>query len=125
MTDDIYHWLDTGEGLFMRAYPDEGSEMARDDIVHIDLDSGVSLFDGKPFVNLQFKRVDGRSQSMQMRPVKAREIAAMLLESAEAAVQDACVFAFANENEVDKEAGAAMVQMIREYRTKFDEEDNA
>lgn len=85
----------------------------------LNVGSGVSLFDGKPYVEL----VVGE-ENVQMRPKKAREVAMMLLESAEAAVQDAVLAEFGKE-EIggDEEAGARLVMMLRERREKFDDAD--
>jgi hypothetical protein len=95
--------------------------MAKDDIVNIGVESGVSAFDGKPFVNLLLKRVDGRTQSMQMRPAKAREIAVMLFEAAVEAERDAALVSGASEVGLDEETAGMLLAMIRSQREKWEE----
>ena len=94
--------------------------MAKDDIVNFELESGVSAFDGKPFVNVHMKRVDGRTQSMQLRPEKAREIAVMLFEGAVEAERDASMMAGLAEMGFEEEDAGRMLAMIRGQREKFE-----
>jgi len=57
----------------------------------------------------------------KMRPTKAREIALVLLSSAEAAEQDAAINAFVrNDPQATTEDGARMIAMIREFRQRFE-----
>lgn len=86
------------------------------DETFIGVESGTSMFDGKPFVTL----VVGE-QRIQMRPAKAREIAQMILESAEASVQDSVWMDFAGEIfGDDAETAGRMLLLLREKRGKFD-----
>ena len=94
--------------------------MAKDDIVHIDVESGVSNFDGKPFVNLILTQKNGRKPSMQVRPDKAREVAMFLIESAVEAERDAATVSGAQEIGLDKETAGMLLMMIRQHRAKWE-----
>jgi hypothetical protein len=95
--------------------------MAKDDIVGFECESGVSAFDGKPFVNVILKRRDGRSQSMQVRPNKSRELAIMLFEGAVEAERDAALVSGADEIGLDKELAGMLLAMIRDQREKWED----
>jgi hypothetical protein len=82
------------------------------------VESGVSIFDGKAFVNII---IDGESH--QVRPAKSREMAMMLLECAEASVHEAVLFDLLSESGEDKQSGARMIAALRDRRAKFEEED--
>lgn len=84
----------------------------------INVGSGTSLFDGKPYVQL-----DVGGKNVQMRPKKAREVAMMLLESAEAAVQDSVIAEFGRQDLGDDDSGARLVMLVRQRREKFDDAD--
>jgi hypothetical protein len=97
--------------------------MAKDDILHFDMESGVSMFDGKPFVNISMKRRDGGIQSLQVRPKKARELARMFFESAVEAERDAATMSGAQEIGLDKETAGMLLAMIRQERTNWEDID--
>ena len=77
--------------------------------------SGVSLFDGKPFVEIK------TSENVQkMRPDKAREIGMMLIESAVEAERDAAlVYGVKNTLHMQDTDAARILTMIRENRDQF------
>lgn len=85
-----------------------------------EVESGVSLFDGKPFVGITIGK--DNLHRFQVRPEKAREMALMLLECAEAADQDAAIHDFMRTKmDGTVEDGARMVAAIREHRQKVSE----
>lgn len=74
----------------------------------------------EPYVNIKVLDVD-----IQVSPSKAREMALMLLESAEAAEQDAFLYQFASKNLGDKDAAAMLIVLYRKERqAKWEEEQN-
>lgn len=76
---------------------------------------------GQPAVSL---KIDGVEVS-QMSPAKAREVAMMLLISAEAAVGDAFIFSFLTERiQADTRQAAGLLREFRDWRIehKVDEE---
>ena len=95
--------------------------MAKDDIVSIESESGVSGFDGKPFVNLQMRRVDGRAQSLQVRPNVARQIAVQLFEGAVEAERDAAMTSGLKEFGFEDDDVGRMLLLIREQREKWED----
>jgi hypothetical protein len=76
------------------------------------LEAGVSLFDGKPFVILRWDE-----KATQMTPGTARETAIAFLEAAEAAEHDAglCDWLM-KEMGMPNDAAAAALAHIRQYR---------
>lgn len=96
--------------------------MGKKDIVALDVTSGLSMFDQRPFVNIVFTRENGESESFQVRPPKAREVAMMLLDCAEASVHEAITFEVASDHGKDKQTGGRMLMMLRERREHYDRE---
>lgn len=80
----------------------------------ISVQSIVSSQNGKPFVQFACD-----ISPTQFTPGKAREVALMLLESADAAESDAVLMAFARESIGLDQAGAAqLIQQLRKQREK-------
>lgn len=68
----------------------------------------------KPYVNVEVS-----VSPMQMSPAKAREIALMLLESADASESDAVLIGFARDVlSLDQEQSAQILNQLRQYRDK-------
>lgn len=74
----------------------------------------------QPFVELHFEDV-----VVQLEPDKAREVARMLCESAEAAEQDAFLFEWAVKDAGVSEGGAAsLLHQFRKWREERNEKGN-
>ena len=88
------------------------------EIARLGMESGVSVFSGKPFVKLTVDFPDGSSKAVgQLDPDEVRRHALKLLETAEAAVHDAAMAQWAQKRlDAEPEQAAAMVADIREYR---------
>jgi hypothetical protein len=68
----------------------------------------------KPYVN-----VEVTVSPMQMSPAKAREIALMLLESADASESDAVLIGYAKDVlDLDERGAAGLLAQLRDYREK-------
>lgn len=68
----------------------------------------------KPYVNVEVSM-----SPMQMSPAKAREIALMLLESADASESDAVLIGYAkNVLDLDERGAAQLLDQLRTYREK-------
>lgn len=87
---------------------------------YIHISSMFGYNTGQPAVSLVVHGVE-----TQMSPARAREVAFMLLQAAEAAVGDAYLFSFANERVgVDVQSAANLIEEFRQWRLdhKVDEE---
>lgn len=82
-----------------------------------EVESGVSMFDGKPFVNIVIN-----GEGRRVRPAKAREMAQMMLECAEASIHESVLFDLLSDSGSDRESGARMIMALRDRRGKFDVE---
>ena len=84
----------------------------------IEIQGIVSTENGLPFV--QFRSLDDTGEVLsrwQLSPAEAREMAQNTIEASMNAVYDAAVIAWAKETwPEDKEMGARMLMLIREFR---------
>jgi regulator of extracellular matrix RemA (YlzA/DUF370 family) len=117
-------WAATGRHVQVRGIivPEEKMEQQQEARgIHVSSIYGYNT--RQPAVSLV---VDG--QEAQLSPVKAREVAQMLIVASEAAIQDAFLFEFAtNIIGVNDEGAAQLVFQYREWRSmrKVDETDRA
>ena len=88
------------------------------EISRLGMESGVSVFTGKPFVKLTVDFPDGSSKAVgQLNPNEVREHALKLLATAEAAVHDAAMAQWLQHKLGAKpDEAAAAVGDIREFR---------
>lgn len=87
----------------------------------VEMESGVSLFTGEPFVAVRTLGTldNGRAVTLagQLSPTELREHAMRMLEAAEAAVQDAALLRFLDDKlGLDKAAGGRIIADLREFR---------
>lgn len=74
----------------------------------------------QPFVELHYQ-----DTVLQLEPEKAREVARMLQESAEASEQDAFLFEWAvKDAEVSEEGAASLLHQFRKWREERNEKGN-
>lgn len=97
------------------------------EITGIEVQSGVSVFDGKPFVQIDLSLNAGRKSTRprhkltQVRPEKAREIGMMLIEAAIEAERDAALVAGGKELGLDRKGAAQLMALIRDHRARRDD----
>ena len=80
---------------------------------HFEVGSGYSMQRSEPYVEVA---VD--LSPAQFSPAKAREIALLLLECAEAAESDALIMAFAGTMDLDQARAAQLLDLFRQQREK-------
>lgn len=97
--------VDGDEPAFIRLTP------LPSDPSSMEMHSGVSFFDGHPFVSFRWGAEDG-----QLSPAEVRAHAMALLEAAEAAEGDALVFRVFQRTGMEVSAAVAMVGFMREER---------
>jgi hypothetical protein len=83
----------------------------------IDLTSGVSLFDGSPFVNIVVIDEGKVVSQGQLSPTACREHGQKCFEAAEAAETDALVWAMLKDIDMDEHAIGAFLTQMRERRS--------
>lgn len=79
----------------------------------LNVESGVSAFDGSPFVIVTWGH-----QSGQWTPEEARAHAVHVLEAAYAAEHNAALFKVLQEHASPPAVAATLLQMVREYRAR-------
>lgn len=82
--------------------------------------SGVSMFDGKPFVSVW---TGEEFEPMQFHPGKAVQIASEIMTAAEASIHDACVVKYLQEKlNLSLEEAGAVLGDFRQYRDTWSPE---
>ena len=83
----------------------------------INIVSGVSLFDGNGYCQVQIERDDGGIESLgQLSPDETRAMALAWLQAAEASENDAALLAVCRELGIDYRAAGRLIDDIREQR---------
>jgi hypothetical protein len=83
--------------------------------LHVHIESGVSLFDGKPFVS--FRWGDRLQHSGQFTPEAARRFGLDFIEAAEAALHDSALIKFLQaEMDIPFEGAGTMLMGVRKFR---------
>lgn len=101
-------WRTVGQAV-MRAIVDKGDQRGEFTVSSI-----YGYASQKPYVNIEVS-----VSPMQVSPGKAREMALMLLESADAAESDAVLIGFARDVlDLDAQRSAQLLNQFRQYRDK-------
>lgn len=91
------------------------------DFAALECESGVSIFDGLPFIRISAEASDGTTIVGQVRPNVARDLALQLLEAAEASIADAVVRRLlVNTLGVGDQQAAIVIGSLREIRASVE-----